>query len=501
MGQGAPDRGGGPAFPRQEVDPMQTLDGASVQLLPPVLAELRSRFRGDILAPESPGYDEARAVWNAMVDRRPALILRCADEHDVRTAVRFVAENRLLSSVRAGGHHIAGNAVCEDGVQIHLGALRGVAVNSDGRTAIVEAGCTLADVDAATEPFGLAVPLGINSTTGVAGLTLGGGFGWLARRYGMTVDSLVAADVVTAAGELVHASATEHPDLFWAIRGGGGNFGVVTRFHFRLHPVGPQVLAGLIVHPFDDAGAVLPFYRDFTAAAPDDLGVWVVLRKAPPLPFLPPEWHGREVVVLAACYTGADLAEGERVLAPLRSFGSPIGDVIAPTPLSAWQQAFDPLLTPGARNYWKSHDFTGLDDDLLAAAASYAARLPTDECEILIAQVGGRIADVPVDATAFAHRQTRYIMNVHTRWQDPAGDMACIAWARELFDAVAPYASGSVYSNFMPGDEAARIPAAYGSNYERLAAVKRRYDPANLFRMNQNIAPAEAASPEPRMRH
>jgi FAD/FMN-containing dehydrogenase len=456
---------------------------------------LAASLRGNLLRQDSPGYDDARSIWNAMVDRRPALIARCRTASDVVRAVGFARDHHALVSVRGGGHNIAGNAVCDGGIMIDLSRMRAVRVDADGRTATVEPGCTLADFDAAAQASGLATPLGINSTTGVAGLTLGGGFGWLSRKHGMTIDNLVSADVVTASGQLVRANEMRNPDLFWAIRGGGGNFGVVTSFEFRLHPVGPEILSGLVVHPFEDAAEVLRFYRDFVAGLPDETAVWAVLRKAPPLPFLPEAWHGREVVVLAAFHAGR-IEDGERILKPLRDFGRPIADVIGPHPYAGWQQAFDPLLTPGARNYWKSHDFIRLSDRALDTVIDFAGRLPTPECEIFLGQVGGQMARIAPTATAYPHRATQFVMNVHTRWTHPADDDACISWAREFFRASAPFATGSVYVNFLTADESDRIRAAYGPNYDRLAAVKAEFDPENLFRMNQNIPPGPAAGPQ-----
>jgi FAD/FMN-containing dehydrogenase len=358
------------------------------------------------------------------------------------------------------------------------------------RTARVEPGVTLGELDREAQAFGLATPTGINSTTGVGGLTLGGGFGWISRKYGLTVDNLLAVDVVTADGELRHASERENADLFWGVRGGGGNFGVATSFKFRLHPVGPEVLSGLIVHPFAQARELLDGYRRFVAQAPDEVTAWVVLRKAPPLPFLPTEVHGKEVLVFAACAVG-DPQKAERALAPLRALGKPIADVIGPHPFAGWQAAFDPLLTPGARNYWKSHDFKKLDDGLIGLVLDAVGRLPSPECEIFIAHLGGAINRVPAHATAYPHRDVEFVMNIHTRWRESAQDQACIAWTRRLFDAMAPFATGGVYVNFMPEDETQRVQkGAYGPNYERLATLKARYDPANLFRMNQNIRPA-----------
>jgi FAD/FMN-containing dehydrogenase len=331
-------------------------------------------------------------------------------------------------------------------------------------------------------------PLGINSTTGVAGLTLGGGFGWLSRKFGFTVDNLISADVVTADGALVQASEAENPDLFWAIRGGGGNFGVVTSFEFKLHPVGPDLASGLIVHPFARARELLAGYREVAAAAPDELTVWVVLRKAPPLPFLPTEVHGKEILVFAVCYAG-EPTKAEAALAPLRALGEPIADVIGVQPYAAWQTAFDPLLTPGAFNYWKSHNFTALSDGLLDALVDYVGTLPTAECEIFIGQLGGASNRIGAEATAYPHRDANFVMNVHTRWRERGDERDAIKWARALFAATAPHATGGVYVNFMPEDETERVPGAYGRNYARLAALKAKYDPDNLFRLNQNVQP------------
>lgn len=449
---------------------------------------LAARLRGNILVPDNAFYDEARSVWNAMIDRRPGLIVRCAGASDVVHAVRFAREHSLLISVRGGGHNIAGHAVCDGGLLIDLSQMRSVRVDASVQRAWVEPGALLADVDKETQAFTLAVPTGINSTTGIAGLSLGGGFGWLTRKYGLTIDNLMTADVVTADGGLVRASLTENSDLFWAIRGGGGNFGVVTAFEFQLHQVGPQVLSGLVVHPFADAGTVIRKYRKALEAAPDELTCWVVMRQAPPLRFLPVEWHGKEVLVLAICYCGR-IEEGERATAELRAIGTPIADVVGPTPFTAWQQAFDPLLAPGARNYWKSHDFTELSDAAIDVLIDAIRRLPGPECEVFIGHVGGAAGRIAAEATAFPQRNSHFVMNVHARWREIRMDQPCMDWARGLFEAAKPHAAGTAYVNFMPQDEIERVEAAYGSNYQRLVEVKRKYDPLNFFRMNQNIRP------------
>jgi FAD/FMN-containing dehydrogenase len=451
--------------------------------------ELKSRVRGDVVLPQDDAYDSARTIWNAMIDKHPALIVRCAGVADVVSAVNFARDNALPLAVRGGGHNIAGSALCEDGIVVDLSKMRSARIDATTRRADVEGGATLGDFDAAAQAHGLATPLGINSTTGVAGLTLGAGFGWLSRKYGMTIDNLESAEVVTAAGEVLRASASEHPELFWALRGGSGNFGAVTRFEFRLHPVGPNLLSGLIVYPLSEARSVLQQYRDFIATAPDELTVWAVLRKAPPLPFLPEKVHGREVVVLALLYVG-DPVKGQALVEPLRRLGTVQGEHIGVQPYAAWQQAFDPLLTPGARNYWKSHNFASLDDRLFDAVIEYIGKLPSPQCEIFFGAIGGATTRPAPDSAAYPHRDARFVMNVHGRWDDRSDDERCIAWSRAFFNASAPFASGGAYVNFLTADEGDRVRAAYGSNYERLAQVKRKYDPANLFSTNQNIKPA-----------
>lgn len=454
-----------------------------------VVDQLRAQVRGAVCLQGEPGYDEARTIWNGMIDRRPGVVVRASGAADVIATVNFARTHGVLLAVRGGGHNIAGNAVCDGGLLLDLSRMKSVRVDPVARTARVEPGVTLGEMDRETQAFALATPTGINSTTGIAGLTLGGGFGWLSRKLGLTIDNLISADVVTADGKLKQVSDKSEPDLFWAIRGGSGNFGVVTSFEFKLHPVGPEVLAGLIVHPYAKAKELLDGYRKVTAKAPEELTCWVVMRKAPPLPFLPPEVHGTDIVVFAICYNG-DIEKGKQAIAPLQALGKPIADITGPMPFAGWQTAFDPLLTPGARNYWKSHDFLELSDEAVELMIDYAGKVPTPECEIFIGHLGGAVNRVAKDATAYPHRDVNYIMNVHTRWQDASQDKTCIDWARRLFDATAQYATGGVYVNFMPEDEAQRVQqGAFGPNYDRLAKLKSKYDPGNLFKMNQNIKP------------
>jgi FAD/FMN-containing dehydrogenase len=452
------------------------------------IEELRGSIKGSVLTADDPGYDEARQIWNAMIDRRPAVIAQCAQADDVPRVISFARENNLEISVRGAGHNIAGNALCDNGVTIDFLRMKKVRVDAGKKRAYVEPGATLADLDLAIQAHGLATPVGINSTTGIAGLTLGGGFGWLTRKYGMTIDNLISVDMITAEGKKVRASENENADLFWAVRGGGGNFGVVTQFEFQLFPVGPEIVAGLIVFPFNQAKQVLIHYRQFVNSAPEELNVWVVLRKAPPLPFLPENVHGKEVVVLPVFYCGA-VAAAEKLIAPLRSFGNALGEHIGPQAYAEWQKAFDPLLTSGARNYWKSHNFTELADGALDAIITFAGKLPSPQCEIFVGLIAGAPNRVAPGAMAYGHRDAKFVLNVHGRWDEAKDDRKCIEWAREFFQASAPYASAGAYVNFMTAEESDRVAAAYGANYERLVAIKRRYDPENVFHLNQNIKP------------
>jgi FAD/FMN-containing dehydrogenase len=462
--------------------------GRSITLDAEAITRLGARLRGELLTPGDPGYDETRRVWNATIDRKPALIARCAGTADVMRSVSFANDHDLLTSVRGGGHNIAGTAVCENGLMIDLSLMTSVRVEPELQRARVEPGVMLGDVDRETQTFGLATPLGVNSTTGAAGLILGGGFGWLSRKHGLTADNLLSADVVTAEGKLVRASVESHADLFWAIRGGGGNFGVATSFELRLHRVGPELLSGLIVFPAEQARDVINDYLRLIETAPDELSVWGILRKAPPLAFLPRKVHGEDVVVLALCHAG-EVEQGAELVRTIRGFGKVLGEHIEVQPYVRWQSAFDPLLAPAARNYWKSHNFTELSGQAIDTLLRFAGNMPSPHCEIMLAQLGGQISRTPTDATAYPHRDARLLINVHGRWERARHDKKCMSWTRELSDSMAPFAMDGVYVNFLTADEAERVAAAYGPNHERLVQIKNTYDPRNLFRMNQNIRP------------
>jgi FAD/FMN-containing dehydrogenase len=453
--------------------------------------ELGRSFRGELLLPTSPGYDTARRIWNGAIDREPACIARCTGVADVVAAVRFARERDLVVAVRSGGHGVGGHAVCDGGLVIDLSPMKGIRVDPATRTARAEAGVLWGELDRETQLFGLATVGGIVTHTGISGLTLGGGIGWLMRKHGATVDNLLSADVVTAQGEIVTASEKENPDLFWAIRGGGGNFGVVTSFEYRLHPVGPIVLAGPIFHPLEDAPEVLRFYREFIAAAPDELTTIFELSVAPPAPFLPEEMHGQQIVMVGACYAGSP-DEGAEVVRPLKQFGRPIVDLLEPKPYTALQSMFDPMVPHGWHRYWKSVELPPLTDTAIDTLVEHAPAVTSPKSYCIVFQLGGVLARIGEGETAFSQRDAAHNVNINAVWtqDDPAADHH-IAWARDFFDAMQPHAGGRVYVNFLGEEGGNRVRQAYGArNYERLVELKRAYDPTNFFRLNQNIQPS-----------
>lgn len=453
-------------------------------------------FRGPVLRPGDPGYDETRRIWNGSIDRRPALIARCTGAADVAAAVRFAAAHDLLVAVRAGGHSIPGFSVCDDGLMIDLQPMKGVRVDPGRRTATAQPGLTWAELDGETQAWGLAVTGGEISDTGIAGLTLGGGFGWLARPFGLTCDNLLAADVVTADGELVRASEDDNHDLFWALRGGGGNFGIVTSFEYRLHPVGPVIVAGAVMHPLERGDQVLRFYREWAADQPDHVTSMGGVVTAPPAPFVPPELHGRPVVLLAAAHIGP-LDEGQAHLASLRAFGPPAADLVGPMPYVALQSMIDDALPPGLPSYVKSEWLAGMTDEVIDGVLDHFGRATSPLAQVLMRQLGGAVRRVPPGATAFAFRDVEYVLTVPVAWTDPTADPAPHrAWARGVWEACRSASSGGVYVNHMDADEGEdRLRQAYPPDtWRRLVEVKTRWDPTNRFRLNQNIRPVEPAA-------
>ena len=436
-------------------------------------------FGGRVILSDNPEYNAARKIWNASIDRYPGLIARCAGTADIVKAIGFARANDLLVAIRSGGHNVGGRALCDDGIVIDLSAMKGVFVDPAQRTVRVQAGATLGDVDRETHAYGLAVPAGVVSKTGIAGLTLGGGVGWLVRKYGLTCDNVLSFEVVTAEGALVTASAESNSDLFWALRGGGGNFGVVASFLYRAHPVS-AVLGGLIVYPRDQAAAVLRHYRDFIAKAPEELTAYAALISTP---------DGTPAVGVIACYCG-DVSEGERVLKPLRSFGSPLADMIQLMPFPMMQKLLDGAFPDGTFNYWKSTFIKDLSDAAIDTIIEHGNRARSPLSGIVIEFYCGAANRIGDSETAFAQRGGRYDVGIMAQWTDAAEDAQHVTWTRALSDALKPYASGGYLLNFLGEDESqATIQAAFGANYARLAQVKAKYDPNNFFSINQNIRP------------
>jgi len=460
----------------------------AAELDPTAFAELASVFEGDLVRPGDPTYDEHRRIWNGAIDRFPALIARCRGVADVQAAVTFGRQTGLPVAVRGGGHSFPGLSVNDGGIVIDLGPMNAIRVDPVARIARAGAGVRLGELDRATQPFGLAVPAGIVTTTGLAGLTLGGGIGWLMRKYGLTIDQLLSVDLVTAGGEFVKASATENADLFWGVRGGGGNFGIVTEFEFRLNPLGPMVLAGPIYWPIEESARVLRFYRDWITDVPDDLTTIVVHRAIPPLPAIPAELHGRQVVSVGVCYAGP-IEDGERVVRPLRQFGSPLLDLCAPKPFLEHQSSLDSSLPPGYWYYFRAFDVAELTDEIIDITAEHAPGFKSPVAAFPIFQLGGAVARVGEQETVFNGRRAGYTFNINATTVTQDGFDEEREWSRTFWSALAPHHT-SVYVNFLMDEGEERIRQAYGAEkYDRLKALKRKYDPDNFFRLNQNIRP------------
>ena len=460
-----------------------TLDEAEIEAL-------ATAMRGQLVRPDDPGYDAARTVWNGMIDKRPALIARCTGTADVAAAVRFARSHDLLVAVRGGGHNVAGHAVCDSGLVIDLSAMKGIQVDPVKGTARAQPGVTWGELDRETQLFGLATPGGEVSMTGIAGYTLSGGMGLLQRKWGLACDNLLSVEIVTADGEVRRASVTEHPDLFWAVRGGGGNFGVVTWFEYQLYPLGPEVYAATVAYPLADAPALLRAWRGYAEHAPDEVTSQALLWSMPPFPDLPEELHGAPIIVLAGLYAGpAD--QGEQALQPLREFGTPLLDLSGRASYVETQSAFDEVFPPGLSYYWKSLFLDELGDDVIAAIVALAADRPSPQSLIALRHLGGAVGQVPEDATAYGNRRATYNLSLDTTWDDPHANERMIAWTRQAWTALRDRTGGGVYLNFAGlGEENELLArAGYGSNHERLREVKRRYDPTNFFRGNINIAP------------
>jgi FAD/FMN-containing dehydrogenase len=450
---------------------------------------LKARLRGALLLPADAGYDEARSIWNAMIDRRPVAIVRCLGVGDVVTGIQFARERGIALSIKGGGHNIAGLAVCDGGLMLDTSLMRGVWVDPAARVAQVQPGCLLGDVDRETQLHGLAAGLGFVSSTGVAGLTVGGGFGYLTRRLGWTSDTVRSMTVVTADGRIVRASEEEHPDLFWGLRGGGGNFGVVTNFEYRLYPVGPEIVAGAIAWRAEAAPEVLAMYRTFREQAPPELSCVAILRKAPPAPWLPKNVHGESIIALIVCHSGA-VGDGEKLVAPIKTFGAPVGDVVQRRPYVTQQSLLDATQPKGRRYYWKSEYLGELSSDLLANAIEHARRMPSPHSAVILFPVDGAVQRLPENHSAVGNRNARVVLNITGSWERPEDDAANVEWARAAWRDLRRFSTGGTYINFQTEDEGDdRVRNAYGANYDRLIEIKTKWDHTNFFRMNKNIAP------------
>jgi FAD/FMN-containing dehydrogenase len=467
-----------------------TLTGVAAALSETVVQRFGSGLRGESLRPGGTAYDEARKVWNGLIDKHPALIARCAGVGDVVDSVNFAREHDLLLAVRGGGHNVAGNAVCDGGLVIDLSPMKGIRVDPERRSVRAESGATLGDLDRETQVFGLATPMGVVSETGIAGLTLGGGIGWLRRKHGLSSDNLLSVDVVSADGRFLTASETENADLFWGVRGGGGNFGVVTSFEYRLHPVGPEVMFCFVLYPGERAKDVLNFCQQYVAEAPDEVSPLVMVGRVPPVEMFPERWHGAPMIAVAAMYAG-EAEEGERVLKPLRELGGAIADLSARMPYTMAQSLFDEDYPDGWRYYWKSQNISGLNDEVIERLVTHAQAAPSEHSTVDVWYQGGAMSRIEASESAFGDRSAPVWIGVEANWEDAQDDEANIAWVRECVADMRRFSGGGAYLNFAgffeEGDRL--IQEAFGENHKRLVDLKNEYDPTNLFRLNQNIKP------------
>jgi FAD/FMN-containing dehydrogenase len=468
----------------------KTTEGREISLKQETLDGLKTSIRGPVFVPGDAGYEESRTVWNAMIDRRPAVVARCLGTADVIAGVKFARENDLLLCIKGGGHNIAGLAVADGALMLDMSLMRGVWVDPAAKIAHAQAGCLLGDVDRETQVHGLATVLGFVSLTGIAGLTVGGGFGYLTRRWGWTSDNVVGMDVVTADARLVRASSDENADLFWGLRGGGGNFGIVTGIDYALYPVGPEIVGGLVAWPASEAPKVLELYRTLSAKAPRELTLVAFMRPAPPAPWLPKEMHGQPIVALLACYSGSP-AEGEKVVAPIKSFGKPIGDVLVRRPYAQMQMLLDATQPKGRRYYWKSEYLPRIEPALCEKVIEHAARIRSPYSAVILFQIEGALNRLAPDHSPVGNRDARYVLNIAGSWEGAEEDRTNIDWAREAWKDMKPFSTGGTYLNFLSeGEGPERTEAALGKGLRRLADIKAKWDPENVFRTNRNIKPA-----------
>jgi len=467
----------------------KTTDGNEIDLKQEILDGLKRRLWGPILAPGDVGYDESRTVWNGMIDRKPAVVVRCLGTADVIACIQFVREHKLLLCIKGGGHNIAGLATADGALMLDMSLMRGVWVDPQRKVARAQAGCLLGDIDRETQLHGLAAVLGFVSLTGVTGLTLGGGFGYLTRRWGWASDNVVGMDVVTVDARLVRASSEENADLFWGLRGGGGNFGVVTGIDYMLYPVGPEVVGGIVAWPVSEAPKVLDLYRTLAEKAPPELTLVVFIRPAPPAPWLPKDMHGKPIVAMLACHSGRP-DEGEKAVAPIKSFGNPIGDILMRRPYVQLQSLLDATQPKGRRYYWKSEYISSIEPGLCEKFIANASRIPSPHSAVILFQIEGALNRLGEEHSPVGNRNARFVLNIASSWEQASGDSANIEWTRSAWNDMKSFSTGGTYINFLTEDEGPRrIEAALGKGLQRLAEVKAKWDPQNVFRMNRNIKP------------
>ena len=469
---------------------IMSLSGELINLSDSDLSSFKKNFNGQLLTNEDKDYNEVRLIWNGMINKHPALIARCKNSKDVSAAVKFARFHNLLTSIRGGGHNVAGNAVCDGGLMIDLSLMNTVSVDQNKMTAIVGPGCTLGNADQETQKYGMVIPSGIVTSTGVAGLTLGGGFGWSSRKWGLTCDHLISAEVVSAEGDIIKVSNEENPDLFWGLKGGGGNFGIVTSFEFSLRELGPEITGGLIIYKLEDTEKVLSFYNEYISSAPREVTTVLVYRYCPPAPFIKEEFHGKPIFAIGALYAGK-AEKGLEVLKPIKQFGSPIGDAIIPKPFVTHQAMLDAGQPKGASYYWKSEYLKKVSQSLSEKFVEQTFNMSSKSSIIAAFQLGGAITDVGEDDTAYSFRNAEHVININTQWQNNSESDKHIGWAGKTQQFTAPFSMGSGYINFASADETPeRVAATYGENkFKRLIDLKRKYDPDNFFRLNQNIKP------------
>lgn len=469
---------------------VKTLNGPEIDMEQDLLEGLKMSLSGSVLVPGDSGYEDSRTVWNAMIDRKPAFVVLCLGVSDVIKCVKFARTHNLLLCIKGGGHNIAGLATADGAMMLDMSMMRGVWVDKEKKMAHGQVGCLLGDVDRETQVYGLATVLGFVSLTGIVGLTLGGGFGYLTRRWGWTTDNVVGMNVVTADGQLVQANSKENEDLFWGLRGGGGNFGIVTGIDYKLYPIGPEVIGGVVAWPASEAPKVLELYRSLAKNAPPELTLVWFMRPAPPAPWLPADMHFKPIVALLACYSG-NLEDGEKAVAPIKSFGKPIGDVLVRRPYTQLQSMLDGTQPKGRRYYWKSEYLPGIDPDMDGKVIEHGARIPSPHSAVILFQIEGALNKLPADHSPVGNRDARFVLNIGGSWDHEGDDKENIQWAQDTWNALLPFSTGGNYINFLTEDEGPeRIEAAWGSGLKRLAEVKAKWDPENVFRTNRNINPA-----------